>query len=101
MTVSRLQQHIEKILASGVLAALLFVGTAIYDMSGTLRVVLNRLDTLDAKFTVVDARFERYQTKEAARAAWEAQSLRDQMIHSRIDQVQNSVKAIDADENTR
>lgn len=91
MTATSFQQHTEKILAGSVLAALLFVGAAIYDMSGSLRVVLNRLDTLDAKFTVVDARFDRYQTKESARASWESQGLRDQMIHSRINQIQNSL----------
>lgn len=91
MTTSTFQQHAEKILAGLVLAALIFVGTAIYSMSAALQVVLNRLDTLDQKMSVMDVRFERYQTKEQARSDKEAQGLRDQIIEAQIQRVRESL----------
>lgn len=91
MTSMTFQQHAEKILAGLILAALIFVGTAIYSMSGALQVVLNRLDTLDQKMSVLDVRFERYQTKEQARSDKEAQALRDQIIEAQIQRVRESL----------
>jgi hypothetical protein len=88
-----LKQNAEKIVVSIVIATLLFVGTALWSTNGTLAVLVNRMDNLDTKLATLDIRFERYQTKEQAKAERETQALRDQMTSDQIRQLREVLKS--------
>ncbi|MDX1816098.1 MAG: hypothetical protein R3180_00155 [Marinobacter sp.] len=87
-----LMQHAEKIIVSIVIATLIFVGTALWSTNSTLAVLVNRMDTFDRKLVAIDDRFERYQTKEQARAERETQAIRDQMTADQIKQLREVLK---------
>lgn len=88
---SAMQKHAEKIIASLILAALLFVGTTLYNMSSTLAVMVSRMDSMEQKLSATSARFEQYQTKEQARSEWKTQALRDQILTDRIQELKDEL----------
>ncbi len=89
------ERHGQTVIAALILGAILWVGKSITELSGTMGVVLNRLEVLERQITAMDERFDRYQTKSEARSQVEAQALRDRLIHSRIDTLEKKIPGID------
>lgn len=87
------ERHGQTVIAALILAAIIWVGKSVTDLSGTMGVVLNRLSNLEQQISLMDERFDRYQTKSEALSAREAQDLRNQIIHSRIDSLETRLKA--------
>lgn len=87
------ERHGQTVIAALILAAIIWVGKSVTDLSGTMGVVLNRLGNLEHQINAMDERFDRYQTKTEAFSAREAQDLRNQIIHSRIDSLETRLKA--------
>lgn len=85
------ERHGQTIIAALILAAIIWVGKSVTDMSGTMGVVLNRLDTLERSIATMDERFDRYQTKAEAAANRENQRLRNQIMDGRLDSVEEQL----------
>lgn len=79
------ERHGQSLIAALILAAIIWVGKGITDLTGTMGVVLNRIQNIETTIDSMDERFDKYQTKREAENAKETQLLRDKMIHSRID----------------
>lgn len=79
------ERHGQSLIAALILAAIIWVGKGITDLTGTMGVVLNRIQNIETTIAAMDERFDRYQTKREAESAKETQLLRDKMIHARID----------------
>lgn len=88
---SFIQKHGDGILSGAILAGIVGIAALVWDVGGAVKVMQAQLASFDTKLSATDARFQLYQTKEAARAEREAQALRDQMTNSRIDQVKDSL----------
>jgi len=88
------ERHGQTLIAALILAAIIWVGKSLTDLSGTMGVVLNRLDTLESSIAAMDQRFDRYQTKAEAAAQRENQKLRNQIIESRIDAIEIKAKGL-------
>lgn len=86
------ERHGQTIIAALILAAIIWVGKSVTDMSGTMGVVLNRLDTLERSIATMDERFDRYQTKAEAAANRENQRLRNQIMEGRLDSVEERLR---------
>lgn len=78
------ERHGQTLIAALILAAIIWVGKSVTDLTGTMGVVVNRLDNLEAKLTSMDQRFDKYQTKSQAQAEKENQLLRESMIDARL-----------------
>lgn len=86
------ERHGQTIIAALILAAIIWVGKSVTDLSGTMGVVLNRISNLEVSIANMDERFDRYQTKAEAAAQWENRRLRDQIIERRIDGIESKLK---------
>lgn len=86
------ERHGQTLIAALILAAIIWVGKSLTDLSGTMAVVLNRLDTLETSIAAMDQRFDRYQTKAEAEAQRENQRLRNQIIEGRINAIESRAK---------
>lgn len=86
------ERHGQTIIAALILAAIIWVGKSVTEMSGTMGVVLNRISNLETSIANMDERFDRYQTKAEAAAQRENRRLRDQIIESRINGIENKLK---------
>jgi len=84
-TATAWERHGQTIIAALILAAIIWVGKGITDLTGTMGVVLNRIQNIENTISAMDERFDKYQTKREAENAKETQLLRDKMIHARID----------------
>jgi len=82
------ERHGQTVIAGLILAAIIWVGASVADLSSTMGVVVNRLSTLEASIASMDERFDRYQTKSEAFAQRENWLLRQQMIESRIKSIE-------------
>lgn len=89
-----LERHGQTLIAALILAAIIWVGKSITDLSGTMGVVLSRLDTLENSIASMDQRFDRYQTKAEAKAQFENQKLRNQIIESRLNAIEARTKGL-------
>lgn len=90
---SNWEKHGQTVIAALILAAIIWVGKSVTELSGTMGVVLNRLDTLETSISAMDERFDRYQTKAAAVSERENQRLRNQIMESRLDGLEERMKA--------
>ena len=88
------QRHGERIVSGLILTGIAAICGLIFSMNDSMQQVLTKLEYFEQRVTAVEADLSRYQTKEAAAAAWAAQDLRDQMTHARINQVENRVDLI-------
>ena len=91
-TVSTWERHGQTIIAALILAAIIWVGKSVTDMSGTMGVVLNRLANLELQITAMDERFDRYQTKSEAKAQQENQDLRNEIMDSRVRNIEQKLE---------
>lgn len=91
-SVTNWEKHGQTIIAALILAAIIWVGKSVTDMSGTMGIVLNRLDTLETSIANMDERFDRYQTKAEAAANRENQRLRNQIMEGRLDSVEEQLR---------
>jgi hypothetical protein len=91
-SVTAWERHGQTITAGLILAAIIWVGKEITDLTGTMGVVLNRIQNIESTIAAMDERFDKYQTKREAEAAKENQMLRDQMIHSRLDALESEYR---------
>lgn len=87
------ERHGQTIIAGLILAAIIWVGKEITDLTGTMGVVLNRIQNIENTIAAMDERFDKYQTKSEALSAKETQLLRDKMINSRIDAIEARSRA--------
>lgn len=86
------ERHGQTIIAALILAAIIWVGKSVTELSGTMGVVLNRISNLESSIASMDERFDRYQTKAEAAAQRENRRLRDQIMESRINGLENKLK---------
>jgi len=84
------ERHGQSLIAALILAAIIWVGKGITDLTGTMGVVLNRIQNIEHTIAAMDERFDKYQTKREAESAKETQLLRDKMLHSRIDALEKA-----------
>ena len=54
------ERHGQTVIAALILAAIIWVGKSVTDLSGTMGVVLNRLSNLEQQISLMDERFDRY-----------------------------------------
>lgn len=87
------ERHGQTIIAALILAAIIWVGKSVTDLSSTMGVVLNRISNLENSIAAMDERFDRYQTKAEAAAVAENQRLRYQMIDARISAIENKLRS--------
>lgn len=87
------ERHGQTLIAALILAAILWVGKSLTDLSGTMGVVLNRLDTLETSIAAMDQRFDRYQTKAEAASQRENMRLINQILEGRIEGLENKVRS--------
>tara|TARA_R100000322_G_scaffold159765_1_gene120892 strand:+ start:601 stop:924 length:324 start_codon:yes stop_codon:yes gene_type:complete len=85
-----IQKHGDQILSGAMLAGILATFTLIFSMNDSMQQVLTKLEFFEQRVTTLESNFDRYQTKEAARAAWEAQALRDEMAKARVEQLERT-----------
>lgn len=78
------ERHGQTIIAALILAAIVWVGKNVTELTGTMGVVLNRISNLETSISAMDERFDRYQTKAEARAEGENQRLRFEMLRTEI-----------------
>jgi len=86
--ISSWERHGQTIIAGLILAAIVWVGKSVTDLSGTMGVVLSRLDTLEANISAMDERFDRYQTKAEAASQRENMRLINQILEGRIESLE-------------
>ncbi len=89
------ERHGQTIIAALILAAIIWVGKSVTDLSRTMGVVLNRLDTLETSIAAMDQRFDRYQTKAEAASQRENMRLINQILEGRIEGLENKVRSRD------
>jgi len=79
------ERHGQTIIAALILAAIVWVGKNVTELTGTMGVVLNRISNLETSIAAMDERFDRYQTKAEARAERENQRLRFEMLNTQLE----------------
>jgi len=86
------EQYIQVIVTSLILGGIFWVGKNTTEMTNTMGVVLNRLDTLERSIASMDERFDRYQTKAEAASQRENIRLINQILEGRIEGLENKVE---------
>lgn len=87
------ERHGQTIIASLILVAIIWVGKSVTDLTRTMGVVLNRLDTLEVSIAAMDQRFDRYQTKAEATSQRENLRLINRILEGRIEGLENKMKS--------
>lgn len=81
---SAIERHAQTIIASLVLAAVIWVGKSLTDVTQSIAVMITRLDTLDRKIEQMETRFTGYVTVSELNAVRENLGLRIQLNENRI-----------------
>lgn len=90
--ISTWERHGQTIIAALILGAIVWVGKSVTDLTNTMGVVLNRLDTLEVSIAAMDERFDRYQTKSEAAAQRENSRLINQILEGRIQGLETKLR---------
>ena len=88
MTPSVIERHGQSVIGGLILVVMIWVGSSITDLAKTMMVVLNRLDTLEAKISTMDSRFDRYVTQDQLESVIEVQRLRQRIISDKLDRAE-------------
>lgn len=79
------ERHGQSLIAALILAAIVWVGKNVTELTGTMGVVLNRMSNLENSIAAMDERFDRYQTKAQAASDKENDRLRFRMIETQYE----------------
>ncbi|ADP96441.1 hypothetical protein [Marinobacter adhaerens] len=90
--ISTWERHGQTIIAGLILGAIIWVGKSVTDLTNTMGVVVNRLDTLEASIATMDERFDKYQTKAEAASQRENMRLINQILEGRIEGLERKVR---------
>jgi len=89
--ISSLERHGQTIIAGLILASIIWVGNSVAALSGTMGVVINRLQNLELSIAAMDERFDRYQTKAQAVSEMENIRLVNKILDRRIESIEQKV----------
>lgn len=76
--VAGIERHLQSIIATLILAAVLWVGKSVTDQQATLATVLSRLDAVEKRFDAMDSKF----------ALKESSDFRFQALEQRVGQLE-------------